>query len=88
MSRKSRSFEAYQSRICRKKIVYETIEEATLASFKRYRDHRRYMVPYTCPVCGKMHLTTKDGHAIMRPIIAAAMVMAHVKTNNHGGGNG
>lgn len=49
---------ARQKAKCKKKVSYETLEDADKAA------HWQGMVPYTCPFCHKYHV----GHISLHPL--------------------
>ena len=58
MSKRTRGNEARQSRVCRKKVTYETPFDAGLKGIIHFMNHHQWLHPYECSICGKYHLTT------------------------------
>ena len=46
-------------RTCRSKKVYNTVQSATIDSFKYLNAHKTLLSVYECGNCGKYHLTSK-----------------------------
>lgn len=55
---KEKDFRAWERRKCRKKISYNTYEDAKVANDKFMRAWQKECVGYDCVWCGKIHLTT------------------------------
>jgi hypothetical protein len=59
MSKLSRSPQRRAARVCRKKKVYKTLQEAGIAQGAFLVRNRTALKPYQCEVCGLWHLTTE-----------------------------
>lgn len=58
MSKKSRSFEAWERRKCRKKVAYKTVLDAGNKMREILQQSKKMFRPYECLWCGEIHLTS------------------------------